>query len=457
MGLVKKLLAPPKGHKLLFDNQSLLHLFLPLVLEQLLVVLAGFTDSLMAAALGQAAVSGISLIDNIMLLLIMVFVALATGGAVIMGQYLGHREPERAKEAGRQLVWLVGAISLGLMALFYACRPLILYKLYGSSDPEVLSSADSYLKVIGLSIPFVALFQAGSSVFRTAGNTKFPMLIVLGSDIFNVFGNYTAIYILGWGVAGTALSTVISRILSVFVVLYGATHAKFSLTLPPLLKVRPNWDLIRRMLRVGIPFSVENGLFQLGKVVVVSIVTTFGLNAITANAVGTVFTNFQVLPGIAMNAGMTTVVARCLGAGDVPQSKYFTRKIICLIMMTNLGTSLLSFAAWPLILFIYQFPKETMDLVWEIMFWHGTLETLIWPFAFTLPVTFRAAGDARFAMVVGVASMMLMRVGGAYVLCTYCGTGMFGAWISMFMDWVIRALIYVPRYLKGTYLKHKLI
>ena len=191
--------------------------------------------------------------------------------------------------------------------------------------------------------------------------------------------------------------------------------------------------------------------------VVVSVITTFGTSAIAANAVGTVFTNFQVLPGMAMNMGMTAVVARCLGAGNVPQSRYYTRKIIALIMGTNLTMTLLSFAGWPLILWIYRFPQETMDMVWEIMFWHGTLQTLVWPLAFTLPVTFRSAGDARFAMVVGVLSMMLVRVGGAYLLCGPLRCGMFGAWIAMFLDWAVRAVIYVPRYRKGTYLKHKLI
>lgn len=457
VSLVKKWLTPPAGHKLLFSNRDLLRLFLPVILEQFLVVLAGFTDSLMAVALGEAAVSGISLIDNIMILLILVFAALATGGSVIMGQYLGHQEPDQAKETGRQLVWMAGLISLALMAIFYACKPLILYHLYEGIEADVLSNASDYLNVIGISIPFIALFQAGSMIFRTAGNTKFPMLIVFGADVFNIIGNYTAIYILRWGVFGTALSTLLSRILSVVVVLYGAQHLHFLLTIPPLLKVRLNRDLIGRMLRVGIPFSVENGLFQFGKVVVVSVIASFGTGAIAANAVGTVFTNFQVLPGMAMNTAMTAVVARCLGAGDIPQSRYYTRKIIALIMGTNLVVTLLSFAAWPLILFIYRFPQQTMDWVWEIIFWHGTLQVLVWPLAFTLPVTFRSAGDAQFAMVVGAASMMLVRVGGAFLLCGPLHFDMFGTWIAMFLDWAARAIIYVPRYRKGTYLKHKLI
>lgn len=229
VSLIKKWLTPPAGHKLLFSNRDLLRLFLPVILEQFLVVLAGFTDSLMAAALGEAAVSGISLIDNIMILLILVFAALATGGSVIMGQYLGHQEPDRAKETGRQLVWMAGLISLALMAIFYACKPLILYHLYEGIEADVLSNASDYLNVIGISIPFIALFQAGSMIFRTAGNTKFPMLIVFGADVFNIIGNYTAIYILRWGVFGTALSTLLSRILSVVVVLYGAQHLHFCL------------------------------------------------------------------------------------------------------------------------------------------------------------------------------------------------------------------------------------
>lgn len=457
MGILKALLTPPAGSKLLFSNRNLFYLFLPLVCEQLLVVLAGFTDSIMAAAIGQAAVSGISLIDNIMLLIILIFVALATGGSVIMGQYLGRGDRGRAREAGRQLVWMVGLISLVFMGLFFLCRPFILYKLYGSSSPEVLASADTYLQVIGLSIPMLALFQAGSVIFRTAGNTKFPMTIVFFADILNIVGNYVAIYILGWGVFGTALATTLSRLFSAVIVLVVGQRARFSLRIPPLHKVKLEWDLIHRMLLVGVPFSVENGLFQLGKVMVMSIVTMFGTNAITANAVGIVFTNLQVLPGIAMNLGMTTVVARCLGAGDVEQSRYYTHKIMALITLTNLSLTILTFLCWPLILSIYNFPKETMDMVWQIMFWHGMLQIFIWPEAFSLPVTFRAAGDAKFTMMAGVIIMMLVRVAGAYVLAIPLGFGMFGTWLGMFLDWVFRVIVYVPRYRSRKYLNHKLI
>lgn len=443
--------------KLLFSNRQLLQLFYPIVLEQLLIIFAGFTDSIMAASLGEAAVSGVSMIDNIVVLLILVFTALASGGAVLMGQYLGHGDLDKARESGRQTVWISGLISLVLMAAFYGARTLIFGSLYGGTAPDVMQSATDYFNVIGLSIPFVALNQAGSVIFRTAGNTKFPMLVVLGSDIFNVFGNYTAIFILKWGVTGTAISTLVSRMISAAVVLSVAQRADFSLRLPNIFKGRLEKDLVSRILQVGIPFSIENGLFQLGKIVVYSVVTGFGTSAIAAYAVGTTLTGFQALPGVAMNTGATTVISRCLGAGKIEESRYYTKKIILWIMAADLAVTVFMFMLWPGFVRIYDFPKATMDLVLETLIWHGVLEIFIWPLAFTLPVVFRSAGDARFAMVVGVITMMAIRVGGAYVLCGPLHCGMMGAWYAMFLDWVVRTVIYVPHYWNRSYLKHKLI
>lgn len=442
---------------LLFSNRSLLQLFYPIVLEQLLIIFAGFTDSIMAASLGEAAVSGVSMIDNIVVLLILVFTALASGGAVLMGQYLGRGDLSQAQESGRQTVWISALLSLVLMAAFYGARTLIFTDLYGGTEPDVMRSATDYFNVIGLSIPFVALNQAGSAIFRTAGNTKFPMLVVLGTDIFNVFGNYTAIFILRWGVTGTAISTLLSRMISAAVVLYVAQHANFSLRLPNIFRGRLEKSLIYRILKVGIPFSIENGLFQLGKIVVYSVVTGFGTSAIAAYAVGTTLTGFQALPGVAMNTGSTTVISRCLGAGKIEQSRYYTKKIILWIMVADLSATILLFLLWPGFVHIYDFPAATMDLVFQTLLWHGVLEVLIWPLTFTLPVVFRSAGDARFAMIVGVISMMAIRVGGAYVLCGPLHCGMMGAWYAMFLDWVVRAVIYVPHYLNRSYLRHKLI
>jgi putative MATE family efflux protein len=456
MGLGRWITAP-QGRRLLFSNRDLLHLFLPLIFEQFLFMFAGFTDSLMVASLGESAVSGVSLIDNIMILVIMTFVALNTGGAVVMGQYYGRGDLDRAREGGRQLVWTAASIAFCVMLLFYALEPVILYRLYGSSAPDVLSCAKQYMDVMGLCIPFIAIYQAGSAIFRTAGNTKISMTIVLAADVLNIGGNYLAIFVLHWGVWGAALSTLISRIFSVFVIIWWARHSKFRLRLPPLFKFRPQKELIRKILSVGIPFSVENGLFQLGKVIVVTIVTFFGTSALAANAVATALTNFEIMPGSAVNAGMTTVISRCLGAGDVQQSNYYTKKILVIAGISNLASTLTILFLWPVFRSLYGLPPSTMDLAWDVVLCHGIMEVLIWPFAFSLPVVFRAAGDAKFAMYSGVTIMMLVRVIGAYVFGVVFGLGMFGTWLAMFLDWAVRTILFIPRYRSGKYLAHKVI
>ncbi len=442
---------------MLFSNKDLLHLFFPLVIEQVLVISVGMADSMMVASIGEAAVSGVSLIDHIGVLLNLVFVALATGGSVIIGQYMGRGDLDKAREGGRQLIWLTGIVSVLLMVLFYASKNFVFATLFGSSSPDVIDNANKYMLVLGTTIPFMALFQAGSAIFRTAGNTKLPMLTVVFMNILNIIGNALSVFVLGWGVTGVALSTLNSRIISVVIILYCGRNYSFHLQLPPLLKVKLNLDLIKKMLKVGIPFSIENGMFQLGKIVVLSLVTTFGTGAIAANAIGNLIGGLEVIPGLAINAGMTTVIARCLGAGDIAQSKYYTKKIIGVVIGANLVISAVVFAFWPLINRIYGLPATTMNLVWLITWTHVVFEVFFWPFSFTLPVTFRAAGDARFAMCVGVFTMIVFRIGGAYILCGPLGFGMFGAWLAMYLDWAVRAVVYIWRYMSGKYLEHQLI
>jgi Na+-driven multidrug efflux pump len=217
----------------LFSNKDLLHLFFPLVIEQILVISVGMADSMMVASLGEAAVSGVSLIDHIGVLLNLVFVALATGGSVIIGQYMGRGDLDKAREGGRQLIWLTGIVSLVLMVAFYASKSFIFAKLFGSSSPDVIENATEYMMVLGTTIPFMALFQGGSAVFRTAGNTKLPMLTVVLMNILNIIGNGLSVFVLGWGVTGVALSTLNSRIVSVIIILYCGRKYKFRLQIPP--------------------------------------------------------------------------------------------------------------------------------------------------------------------------------------------------------------------------------
>ncbi len=441
----------------LFDNRSLVALIIPLVVEQLLAVLVGMADSIMIASVGEAAVSGVSLVDQVMVLLINIFAALATGGAVVAGQYLGHRKKDAACESATQLVWFITICAVVITALVYVGKSLILHGVFGQIEPDVMRHADVYLMIVTMAIPFMALYNAGAAVFRAMGNSKVSMQISIIMNVINVAGNAILIYGFHRGTEGVAIPTLVSRAVAAVLIIVLLCDEKQTLHIKRTWRYRVDWSHVRKILSVGVPNGLENSMFQLGKILVLSLVSTFGTYAIAANAVGNSIAMFQILPGMAINLAVTTVIARCVGAGDYEQVKYYNKK---LLLITHVGTAVMAFSVFavlPLILKAYHLSDVTAEATRQIIYFHGISAVLIWPLSFTLPSTFRASGDARACMIISMASMWLFRIIFSYVLGEYFGMGVFGVWVAMVIDWVFRALCFVIRYYRGGWKKQSLV
>ena len=441
----------------LFDNRSLVALIIPLVVEQLLAVLVGMADSIMIASVGEAAVSGVSLVDQVMVLLINIFAALATGGAVVAGQYLGHRKKDAACESATQLVWFITICAVVITALVYAGKSLILHGVFGQIEPDVMRHADVYLMIVTMAIPFMALYNAGAAVFRAMGNSKVSMQISIIMNVINVAGNAILIYGFHRGTEGVAIPTLVSRAVAAVLIIVLLCDEKQTLHIKRTWRYRVDWSHVRKILSVGVPNGLENSMFQLGKILVLSLVSTFGTYAIAANAVGNSIAMFQILPGMAINLAVTTVIARCVGAGDYEQVKYYNKK---LLLITHIGTAVMAFSVFavlPLILKAYHLSDVTAEATRQIIYFHGISAVLIWPLSFTLPSTFRASGDAKACMIISMASMWLFRIIFSYVLGEYFGMGVFGVWVAMVIDWVFRALCFVIRYYRGGWKKQSLV
>jgi len=433
--------------KKLFANQDLYKLFLPVIIEQFLEYLVGLADSMMVAHVGESAVSGVSLVDFVMALLISVFAALSTGGAVIAGQYIGRKQMEESREAANQLVWFSGAISIIIMVLIYLAKPFILNGLFGQITNEVRSGANTYLMITAISIPFLALYNAGAAIFRTMGNSKLPMKIMLYMNIAHAIGNAILIYGFNFGVEGVAIPTLIARIAAAVIVITMALNKKRSIYITKSLKHKFNWLILKRILSIGVPYGLENGLFYFGRIIVLSLVATFGTASIAANAVSGTIVMFQVLPGMAIGLGMTVVVSRCVGAKDYQQAKDYTKKIMGFVYVAHVVSCVAVLAVLPFILDVYGLSETATLLTRQNVWWHAAFMVVVWPLAYTLPVTFRAAGDAKFPMMIGILSMFLCRIALAYLLSTYFNMGMFGTWVAMFIDWIVKAIIFGRRYI----------
>jgi len=443
--------------KRFFTDRELFKLFLPIVIEQFLEYLVGLADSLMVASVGEAAVAGVSLVDFIMALLISLFAALSTGGAVVAGQYLGRKQPLEARNTAKQLVWIAAFSSAGIMLVIYLAKPLILEGVFGQLSPEVYAYADQYLMITALSIPFLALYNAGAAIFRTIGNARLPMLIMLAMNMAHAAGNAVLVYGFHFGVEGVAIPTLIARVAAALIILKLALKKKQLLYLDQIWQPHLDKKLIRQILGIGLPYGLENGLFYLGRIVVLSLVSMFGTAAIAANAVGGTLVMFEVLPGMAIGFGLTVIIARCVGAKDYEQARHYTKKVIKLVYGAQVVACLVVLAVLPFVLELYGLSPEASALTNKIVWSHAIIEILIWPLAYTLPVVFRAAGDAKFPMFIGTLTMLFCRIALSYVFSIYLGMGMFGTWIAMFLDWLIKALLFLGRYLQGNWTRYRAI
>lgn len=442
-------LGKKEGRRELFSGRELLALIVPLLIEQFLSVTVGMADTMMVSRCGEAAISGVSLVDMINNLIIVLFGALATGGAVVVSQYLGARDSAKANESSGQLILLSALLGLaaGVLAFVFA-RPL-LRLCYGSIDDDVLAAGVLYLQITAVSYPFLALYNAGAALFRSMGNSKISMQVSLLMNIINIVGNAVCIFALNMGVDGVAWPSVVSRAVAAVLILSRCYKKGNMLTVPKALRV--NGALAGRILGIGIPSAFENSIFQAGRILVVSMISTFGTVQIAANAVANNLDGMGCIPGQAIGLAMITVVGRCVGAGDNEQTVYYTRRLIlwAYITMGVFNGGILVFLRR--LVGIYALSGETMQLAILLVRIHACFGILMWPLSFVLPNALRAANDVRFTMAVSILSMAVWRLGFSYVLGVQMGMGAVGVWIAMVIDWVCRVLCFVLRFRSGVW------
>lgn len=434
----------------LFSNQKLVKLIIPLVIEQGLTILVGMCDGVMVSSVGEAAISGVSLVDMINAVVLTLFAALATGGAVVTSQYLGAQQPEKARQSAGQLVLMAAGLGLAAMALCLVFARGLMRLFFGSINADVMAAGLVYLRITALSFPFIALYNAGAAIFRSTGNSKVSMKVSVLMNIINVAGNAICILVLKMGVAGVAVPTLVSRAVAAVVILTLAANPKQELYLEKQGLFRVERKMMGNILHIGVPSACENSFFQLGRLVVVSMIALFGTTQTSANAVANTLDSLGIIIGQAMGLAMVTVVGQCVGAGDTEQVKYYVKKLLgwTYVLMGVCNVLIILFVD-QLIGFYSSLSPETVALAKTLVLMHSTFAIFMWPVAFVLPNALRAANDVRFTMWVGVGSMIAFRIIGSWILCVQLGWGAVGVWIAMIVDWVCRISFFVPRMLSG--------
>ena len=390
----------------------------------------------------------VSLVDMINYLILNIFAALATGGAVITSQFLGAKKPGEASRSAGQLVTLSSILGTAVMALCLLLRGPMLRLFFGSIADDVFQAAMIYFTITAISYPFLALYNAGAAIFRSVGNSEVSMRVSVIMNITNIVGNAFCIFVLRMGVAGVAVPTLVSRVLGAVIILKLTTrHDNVA---------RVTWDgvkhlqpqMAKNILYIGIPSALENSLFQLGRVLVVSMISLFGTVHISANAVANNLDGMGCIVGQAIGLAMITVVGRCVGAQQLDQASYFTKKLLLWDYIAQGATN----ALIPL-LSVYTLSDETRHLAWLLVMIHAGSAIFLWPAGFVLPNALRAANDVRFTMLTSILSMGIWRLAFSYILCVQMGMGAVGVWIAMVVDWVCRVTCFVVRFVSGAWKK----
>ena len=436
----------------LFSKKDLRKLIIPLILEQTLAITVGMADTMMISSAGEAAVSGVSLVDMFNNLIISVLAALATGGAVVTSQCSGAGRREEACRSARQLVFTEAAITIGISVLVLLFHRQILGLFFGQIEADVMQNAIIYLIISVFSFPLLAVYDSCAALYRSMGNAQITLKISLLMNVINVVGNTIGVYVLKLGVAGVAIPSLVSRGVA-GVVLFTLLHNPDNLVFLTREKFKVDATIVKRILFIGIPSGIENGIFQLGRVLVVSIIAAFGTSQIAANGVANSLDSMGCIVGQAMSLAMITVIGRCVGAGEEGQVRYYTKKLLGETYFYTAVINSIILLLLPWILQIYGLGEETTRLSYILVMIHDGMAIFLWPASFVLPNMLRACNDVKYTMVVSIFSMITFRIGFSYVFGVHMGWMAVGVWAAMVIDWVFRVLCFVGRYLAGTWRK----
>lgn len=442
---------------LLFPRRALWMLLIPLIIEQILNSLMGMVDTLMVSRVGAEAISAVSLVDSINNLVLQVFAAMAAGAAIICSQYLGRKDEKGCNDAAKQIVLTVVVISSVIMIIGVGFRKPLLHLIFGSVEEAVMTNAQMYFLITALSYPFIALFQAGAAFYRACGNSKFTMKTALIANVANIVGNTLFIFILQMGAAGAAISTLISRALCAFVVFYALRKPGYAIQLKNYFSIRPDLNLIVKILAIGVPSGIENGMFQFGKLAIQSTVSSLGTAAIAAQAMTIIFENVNGMAAVGIGIGLMTVVGQSIGAGRQEEAKYYIVKLAGYAEVAMIISCILVYIAARPVTVLAGMSEESTALCMQMILAITIVKPILWVPSFTPPNGLRAAGDVRFSMITATLTMWLCRVALSIFLMRVVKTGPIGVWYGMFADWGVRGVIFTIRFVRGKWLRFKVI
>ena len=441
----------------MFSNKDLKDMIVPLFFEQLLVMLVGIVDTFIISYVGEAAVSGVSLVNSFNTIFIYLFTALASGGAVVISQYIGNKDQKNSVRSSSQLLMFSTLFSIALAIFVLIFHKPILTALFGKVDADVMAACVTYIKISAYSYPFIAIYNAGAALYRSMTKTKTTMYISIWSNLINVVGNCIGVFVLNAGVAGVAVPSLIARAFSAVVITWLCFNTKLTTYYTKKDIFVFDKAILKKVLNIAIPNGIENGIFQFVKVALSSVVALFGTYQIAANGVAQSIWSLAALMGAALGPVYITVIGQCMGNGDKEQAKYYFKKLNKWSIGLSIIWNAFILAITPVLMHFYQLSSETITLIFYLVVIHNVFNAIVYPISGPLSNGLRATGDVKFTMIVSIASTLLGRFIFSIIFAIYLNMGVIGIAFAMCLDWTIRAVIFYFRYKSNKWTEFKVI
>ena len=431
-------------------------MILPLLMEQFLLMLVGLADTMVVSYAGEAAVSGVSLVNSFNTIFINLFTALASGGAVVVSQYIGRRDMKMASESSSQLLMVATVFAVVISIPVLIWKVPLLKGLFGKVEPDVMEACKTYLRISVYSFPALGIYNAGTALYRSIGKTSVTMKISIVSNLINVAGNLIGVFVFRAGVAGVAYPSLIARTFSAVVITLLCFREK---------EVRYvgrwifqwNRELLKKMLSIAIPNGVESGIFQFVKVALSSVVALFGTYQIAANGISQSIWSVAALISVTMGPVFITVIGQCMGAGDIRQAEYYFRKLTKVTVCISVAWNTLIFLITPLLIKIFAVSRQTGQMILYLVLIHNIANAVVFPFADPLGKGLRAAGDAMFTMGISLFTTIGVRLILSILLGIVLDLGVIGIALAMCLDWTVRGVIFLIRFRQGKWKTYRVI
>ena len=441
----------------MFSNKDLKNLIVPLFLEQLLMALVGIAYVFVIGFVGEAAVSGVSLVNSFNTIFLNLFTALASGGAVVISQYIGHKDKEHAGQAASQLLTASVILSVAISVVILLTNASLMRLMFGKVDADVMDACVTYLRISAYSYPALAIYNAGAALYRSFGKTSTTMYISILANIINVIGNCIGVFGLHAGVVGVAVPSLVSRCFSAVVITILCFSAKNPVSYLGSWIMKLDVSLQKKILRIAVPNGVESGVFQLVKVALSSVVALFGTYQIAANGVAQSIWSLAALVCVTMGPVFITVIGQCMGAGDIEQAEMYFRKLTKITLVFAIAWNALIFAVTPVFMSFYALEDQTKRLVILLVLIHNIFNAVAFTFADPLGKGLRATGDVKFTTATSLFTTIGVRLIFSMIFGIWLNLGVIGIAFAMCLDWSVRGIIFWWRFKQGKWKTFKVI